>query len=97
VVDVPPGKLGVILANRHDGKGTIVMDVRNNSKLKGRLSPGDKLMAVDGQDVTEMVVSQITSLMASKAGQEQRRLTFISSVTPDQRDFSESKTDVRNY
>jgi hypothetical protein len=97
VVDVPPGKLGVILANRHDGKGTIVMDVRNNSSLKGRLSPGDKLMAVDGLDVTEMVVSQITSLMASKAGQEQRRLTFISSVAPDQRDFSESKTDVRNY
>jgi hypothetical protein len=96
VVDVPPGKLGVILANRHDGKGTIIMEVRENSSLKGRLSPGDKLMAVDGQDVTDMVVSQITSLMASKTGQE-RRLTFISSETNDQGDFSESKTDVGNH
>jgi C-terminal processing protease CtpA/Prc len=62
---VPPGKLGVILVNRHDGKGTVVSEIRDHSSLKGMLvSPGDKLVAVDGEDVlTGMVVSQNTSLM----------------------------------
>jgi hypothetical protein len=93
VVLVPPGKLGVILANRHDGKGTVVSEVRDHSSLKGMLSPGDKLVAVDGEDVTGMVVSQITSLMASKAERE-RRLTVITSVSAQQYSHaSESKSE----
>lgn len=79
VVLVPPGKLGVILANRHDGKGTVVSEVRETSPLFRMLSPGDKLVAIDNEDVTNMVVSQITSLMASRADKE-RRLTVITSV-----------------
>lgn len=79
VVMVPPGKLGVILANHHDGKGTVVAEIRESSPLHRMLSPGDKLVAIDDEDVTGMVVSQITSLMASKADRE-RRLTVITSV-----------------
>jgi hypothetical protein len=79
VVAVPPGKLGVILANRHDGKGTVVSEIRESSPLFRMLSPGDKLVGVDDDDVADMVVSQITSLMASRADRE-RRLTIITSV-----------------
>jgi hypothetical protein len=43
VVVVPPGKLGVVLANRHDGRGTVVSEVRASSSMSGILSPGDKL------------------------------------------------------
>jgi hypothetical protein len=43
IVSVPPGKLGVVLADRHDGKGTFVSEVRPSSSMKGVLSPGDKL------------------------------------------------------
>lgn len=43
VVVVPPGKLGVVLANRHDGRGTVVSEVRASSYMSGTLSPGDKL------------------------------------------------------
>jgi hypothetical protein len=95
IVVVPPGKLGVILANRHDGKGTVISEVREHSSLKGMLSPGDKLVAVDDDDVTGMVVSQITSLMASKAEKE-RRLTVITTVSQQHttKKFSqESKSD----
>lgn len=60
VVTVPPGKLGIILANRRDGMGTVVAEVKNSSSLKGVLSAGDKLVAIDGVDVTGMLVSQIT-------------------------------------
>lgn len=79
VVMVPPGKLGVILANRHDGKGTVVSEIRDSSPLHQMLLPGDKLIGVDDVDVTCMVVSQITSLMASRADRE-RRLTVVTSV-----------------
>jgi hypothetical protein len=43
VVVVPPGKLGVVLANRHDGRGTVISEVRASSSMSGMLSPGDKL------------------------------------------------------
>jgi hypothetical protein len=43
VVVVPPGKLGIVLGNRQDGKGTFVSEVRDSSSMKGMLSPGDKL------------------------------------------------------
>jgi hypothetical protein len=104
VVVAPPGKIGVVLANKHDGRGTVVSEVRPSSSLKGLLSPGDKLskysdsywyliavsflkyisfsslnaVAVDDQDVTKMVVSQITSMMAARSAYE-RRLTVIPS------------------
>jgi hypothetical protein len=32
--------------SRHDGKGTIVAELRPDSPLEGMLSPGDKLVAV---------------------------------------------------
>jgi len=77
VVIVPPGKLGIVLANRHDGRGTVVAEIRPSSTMKGMISPGDKIVAVDEKDVTDMVVNDITTLMASRASSE-RRLTFIS-------------------
>lgn len=43
VVVVPPGKLGVVLADRHDGRGVTVSEVRPSSAMSGKLSPGDKL------------------------------------------------------
>lgn len=43
IVVAPPGKIGVVLINRHDGRGTVVSEVRNNSAVKGLLYTGDKL------------------------------------------------------
>lgn len=43
VVVVPAGKLGIVLADRHDGKGTVVSEVRSSSAMSGMISPGDKL------------------------------------------------------
>ena len=80
VVIVPPGKLGLILANRNDESGTVISAIRDHSTLKGTLSPGDKLVAVDGEDVTSMHASQITSLIVSKAERE-RRLTMVTTAS----------------
>mmetsp|Transcript_16807 Transcript_16807/g.24864 ORF Transcript_16807/g.24864 Transcript_16807/m.24864 type:complete len:1152 (+) Transcript_16807:640-4095(+) len=78
VVIVPPGKLGVILANRRDSTGTVVAEVRESSPLAGSLNLGDKLVEVDGVDVTEMLVSDITAMMKATIDKE-RHLTVITS------------------
>jgi len=80
IVVAPPGKLGVTLVDHHDGKGIVISDVRPHSSMKGKLAPGDKLVAVDDQDVSNMVVDQITSMMTSRSSQE-RRLTLLTTTT----------------
>lgn len=40
---VPPGKLGVVLADHHDGRGAVIANVRLDSVVVGRLLPGDKI------------------------------------------------------
>eukprot|EP00980_Cylindrotheca_fusiformis_P017166 scaffold5281_cov127-Cylindrotheca_fusiformis.AAC.15 len=83
VVLVPPGKLGVVLGNRQGSKGTVVAEIRKTSVLHGMLSQGDKLVAVDGEDVSDMTLIQITALLTSKASHE-RRLTILTSVQHQQ-------------
>jgi len=43
IVEAPPGKPGVFLANRHDGSGTVVLEVKPSSALYGSVVPADKL------------------------------------------------------
>ncbi|KAL3910867.1 MAG: hypothetical protein SGILL_007518 [Bacillariaceae sp.] len=75
-VVAPPGKLGIILANKADSKGTVVSGVRTSSVLVDRISPGDRIVAIDGEDVSRMTVSEITTIMSRKAEYE-RRLTVL--------------------
>lgn len=91
VVVVPPGKLGVVLGNRHDGRGTTVTEVRESSSMHGLLNPGDKLVAVDGDDVTGMIVSEIISLMASRADQTRRLTVITTSEKHNQRQESKQE------
>eukprot|EP00536_Pseudo-nitzschia_multiseries_P019573 jgi/Psemu1/61585/gm1.61585_g len=75
-IAAPPGKLGIILANKADGKGTVVSGVRTSSVLVDQISPSDRIVAIDGEDVSRMTVSEITTLMSRKSEYE-RRLTVL--------------------
>jgi len=75
-VIAPPGKLGIILANKADAQGTVVSGVRSSSALVDKISPGDRIIAVDGEDVSHMTVSEITVMMSRKAEYE-RDLTVL--------------------
>lgn len=66
-VTAPPGKLGVILANKVDRMGTVVSDVRSSSPLAHKIFPGDRIVSIDGEDVSQMSVSEITAIMSRKA------------------------------
>lgn len=72
----PPGKLGIILANKADSKGTVVSGVRTSSVLAEKISPGDRIVAIDGEDVSRMTVSEITTIMSRK-GDYERTLTVL--------------------
>ena len=66
-VVAPPGKLGIILANRTDSRGTVVSGVRTSSVLAEQVSPGDRIIAIDDEDVSQMNVKEITTIMARKS------------------------------
>lgn len=78
IVKAPPGKLGIILANKNDARGTVVSGVRTTSVLAHKISPGDRIIAIDGEDVSRMNVTEITSIMARKSDYE-RTLAILSS------------------
>lgn len=78
-VVAPPGKLGIILANKADSKGTVVSGVRTSSVLAEKISPGDRIIAIDGEDVSRMTVSEITTIMARKSEFE-RTLTVLTTA-----------------
>ena len=90
-VVAPPGKLGIILANKADSKGTVVSGVRTSSVLADKISPGDRIVAIDGEDVSRMTVSEITTIMARKSEFE-RTLTVLS--TPK---VARSTSSTRDY
>jgi C-terminal processing protease CtpA/Prc len=75
-VVAPPGKLGIILANRTDSRGTVVSGVRTASVLATQISPGDRIIAIDDEDVSQMNVKEITTIMARKSEFE-RVLTLL--------------------
>jgi hypothetical protein len=75
-VVAPPGKLGLILANKPDGRGTVVSGVRPTSALVEKISTGDRIIAVDGEDVSHMNVSELTTIMTRKSDFD-RKLTVV--------------------
>lgn len=78
-IRAPKGRLGVILANRSDDQpGTVVSALRTSSALVGKILPGDLLVAIDGLDVSEMHVSEVTAIMSNKSQQEK----ILTVVTP---------------
>eukprot|EP00581_Thalassiosira_minuscula_P008587 CAMPEP_0183705094 /NCGR_PEP_ID=MMETSP0737-20130205/2266_1 /TAXON_ID=385413 /ORGANISM="Thalassiosira miniscula, Strain CCMP1093" /LENGTH=489 /DNA_ID=CAMNT_0025932175 /DNA_START=51 /DNA_END=1520 /DNA_ORIENTATION=+ len=66
-VVAPPGKLGILLANRTDSRGTVVGGVRTSSVLAEQVSPGDRIIAIDEEDVSQMNAKEITTIMARKS------------------------------
>ena len=78
-IRAPPGRLGIILANRADGQGTVISALRTSSALVDLILPGDVLAAIDGQDVSKMHVSEVTAIMSSKA-QHDKVLTVITPI-----------------
>ena len=79
VVIAPPGRLGVILSNATSTGGTVVMEVREFSPLFERIGVGDKIIAVDDENVAGMTVTELTNLMSKKSNVH-RTLTILTGM-----------------
>jgi L-lactate utilization protein LutC len=73
----PPGSLGLIIFNMTESRGTVVKRVNAFNVLAEKISPGDSIIAIDGEGVSLMNACEIGTIMAIKSGLE-RKLTVPS-------------------
>jgi len=73
--DAPPGVLGLVLETNADGI-PVVHSIKPSSVLSGEVQIGDRLLSVDGHDVSVMLASDVSKLIASKKDQPSRRFVF---------------------
>ena len=87
-VAAPPGKLGLLISNRssnnnddnnknnkgEQGKllGTFVYGLRPNSPLLHKLCPGDIIVGIDNENVSQMDLDEVMDLLGVKCHQEER-------------------------
>lgn len=63
-IKVPPGKLGIIV-DMDSSDGPVVQDVDQYSPVKGRIYPGDRIVAIDGVEIEGKPREEIAVVMAS--------------------------------
>jgi hypothetical protein len=78
ILDVyaPAGKLGVVIDTPNDG-APIVHAVKDSSPIADKIQVGDKLVAVDDQDVRTMTAIQVSKLISKKSVNASRKMTVI--------------------
>jgi hypothetical protein len=77
-VIAPPGKLGVVIDTPMNGF-PMVHAIKETSVLSDRVRIGDKLIAVDDEDTTEMSAIKVSKLISSRGSNPQRRMVFLRS------------------
>jgi C-terminal processing protease CtpA/Prc len=83
-VIAPAGKLGVVVDIPPDRRGApFVCDIRDTSPLYGQIQPGDKIYAVDDEDVRKMSAIKVSKLLAQKAEQPERIITLFREYADD--------------
>jgi hypothetical protein len=79
----PPGSLGIIISNLSKSKGTMVSDVLTKSVLLDKVLPGDRIIAVDGEDVSLLTAAELSKIIASKKESE-KKLTIVTPLNGGQ-------------
>lgn len=72
----PPGVLGLIIESSKNGGYPTVHSIKRNSVLSGVVKEGDRIVSIDEQNVTEMIASDASRLIASKKDQPIRTFVF---------------------
>jgi C-terminal processing protease CtpA/Prc len=74
-VIAPAGKLGVIIDSPNDG-APVIFAVKEASPIVDKVQIGDKLVAIDDEDVRAMTAMKVSKLLSSKSTSH-RKLTLI--------------------
>jgi len=81
-VFAPPGKLGVVIDTPSDG-ASFVHAVKPTSIIADRIQVGDKLVAVDDEDVRALSAINVSKLIGKKSSQPTRKLTVLRTISVD--------------
>mmetsp|Transcript_27911 Transcript_27911/g.45402 ORF Transcript_27911/g.45402 Transcript_27911/m.45402 type:complete len:338 (-) Transcript_27911:112-1125(-) len=76
---VPEGTLGVSLASDNDG--TVVEEVRKTSVLTTLICPGDKIISIEGEDVSQLDETEISTMLALWHSRSARKLVIKPSLS----------------
>lgn len=71
MIEAPPGKLGLVMDNP-DGWAPVIHTVSPASIMGDRLRVGDRLLAVDGDDVIGMTAVEVSKLIAKRCNKIRR-------------------------
>jgi len=72
----PPGKLGVVIDTPDDG-APVVHAVKETSVVVDKVKVGDKLVAVDDEDVRTLTAIKVSKLISRKSANPSRKLTIL--------------------
>lgn len=75
-VYAPAGKLGVVIDNP-DGVTPTIHAVKDTSPIASQVCAGDRVVAVDDEDVRGMSAMKVSRLISRKSGNVSRKLTII--------------------
>jgi len=75
-IDAPAGKLGVVIDTPDDG-APVVHAVKDSSIIADQICVGDKLIAVDDEDVRSMTAIKVSKLISKKSANPSRKLTIV--------------------
>ncbi|KAL3942240.1 MAG: hypothetical protein SGBAC_003549 [Bacillariaceae sp.] len=81
-VFAPPGKLGVVIDTPSDG-ASFVHAVKPTSIIADRIKVGDKLVAVDDEDVRSLSAINVSKLIGKKSSQPTRKLTVLRTISAE--------------
>jgi len=78
VIDIyaPPGKLGVVIDTPDDG-APVVHAIKESSVIADKLRVGDKLVAVDDEDVRAMTAIKVSKLISRRSANATRKLSIV--------------------
>jgi len=72
----PPGKLGVVI-DTPDEDAPVVHAIKESSPLIGKLLVGDKLVAIDDDDVKYLSAIEVSKIISRKSNNLQRKFTIV--------------------
>lgn len=79
----PAGKLGVILDTPGGEGPPVVHEIRPNSVLEDELKVGDRVIAIDDEDVRKMSANKVSKLISRKMDNSTRKFSIIRTILPD--------------
>ena len=82
IIDVycPPGKLGVVIDTPDDG-APVVHAVKDSSVVADQVKVGDKVVAVDDEDVRVFTAIKVSKMISRKSANPTRKLTLVRTIT----------------